>query len=291
MKNFSAQEIGLIFMATAALCLPICDAIAKWLSLSLSPAQIALFRFGVQTLILIPFMVRTKRVFKSFQVAYIFMGASLALALLTLFWGLLYLPLANNIALFFIEPLILILLSSFFLKEKITKEQYIGVVGGLFGALIVLRPNFMDYGFAAILPMLAAFFYASYLAITRAKVKKDVVGLQFWVGFFATTLIGASMLLGSFANVKILEFREVNLTLFFWIIILVLLSFALHILIALAMQRSKASSLASLQYLELISATILGWLIFKDIPDFLTIVGALIIVIFGIYTIKTNRAI
>lgn len=201
-----------------------------------------------------------------------------------------YLPLANNIALFFIEPLVLTVLSIFFLKEKVTRALVIVLFVGLIGTMIIIRPNWSAYGTAAILPILAAIFYALYLMTIRvSKDIKDVLTMQFWIGIIASVFTSVLFLLAQPFDLEVLSFNKIDHSLWWLVFLLAVVTIVSQLLISNALYYANASLLASFQYLEIISATLLGWIIFNDIPDRLTMLGAIIVIFSGVYLIKVER--
>jgi len=290
--NYRKQNLqGPLMMATAVMTIPLADAVAKWLSQTLSVGEIAALRFAFQTLFLLPFFLafRHKHPFRG---VYLLLGGLLAGAILFLFWGLKHLPLANNIALFFVEPLILVVFSHLFLGETITRRRWFGVTVGFIGALIILRPNWSEYGFNSLLPIAAATCYAVYLTATRALLRvstqdpREALTLQFWVGAAGTLVMGGFVLVGqalglSLTMLAIPEGGEWGL-----LVTSGALGAFAHVLFVMAFARADASILAPLQYLEIFGATLLGWWIFGDLPDGFTALGALIIVGAGIYVVR-----
>jgi len=290
----SPTEKGMGIMALAMLLIPGMDAIAKLLSTSLSPAQIGCIRFAMQTLLLAAFMARggsstsagVCRVLGQLMLS----GLWIAAAITFLFWGLSYLPLANNIAIFFVEPLLLMLMSAWFLGEKVGRHQYGAVIVGLIGALIVIRPNWEAYGWVTVLPLLAAFFYAAHMATLR-HLSGHIDGLasQFWSGVFACLFLALAMLFGEHWNIEQLQWHS-NVS-EHWAILLLMgvLSALAFGLINAAFKRAPASLLAPFQYLEIISATALGYLLFGDYPDAITWLGTAIILGSGLYLFQRER--
>ncbi|AXH13403.1 EamA/RhaT family transporter [Halarcobacter bivalviorum] len=279
-------------MLIAVLVIPFSDAIGKWLSTTYSPMQITFFRFFLQA-ILIYFIAKIlRKKIASFKWIYFFLAVFISSCMFLLFWGLMYLPLANNIALFFIEPLILTLLSIIFLKEKVSKELVFVLIIGFIGTLVIIRPNWSAYGTAAILPILAAVFYALYLmAIRVSKDIKDIVSMQFWIGFLASIFIGIIYLVLKPFEIEVIAFQPFEISTWWLLLSLTVITVVTQFLISKALYYANASLLASFQYLEIISATLLGWLIFSDIPDSITMLGAVIVIFSGVYLIKVERSI
>lgn len=277
-------------MLLAVLIIPFSDAIGKWLSSTYSPMQITFFRFLLQA-ILIYFVARVlRKKIGAFKSIYLYLAFFISSCMFLLFWGLIYLPLANNIALFFIEPLVLTVLSIAFLKEKVTKALVIVLLIGLLGTMIIIRPNWSAYGTAAILPILAAIFYALYLMTIRvSKDVKDVLTMQFWIGIIASVFTSVLFLLAQPFDLEVLSFNKIDHSLWWLVFLLAVVTIVSQLLISNALYYANASLLASFQYLEIISATLLGWIIFNDIPDRLTMLGAIIVIFSGVYLIKVER--
>lgn len=277
-------------MLLAVLIIPFSDAIGKWLSSTYSPMQITFFRFLLQA-ILIYFVARVlRKKIGAFKSIYLYLAFFISSCMFLLFWGLMYLPLANNIALFFIEPLVLTVLSIVFLKEKVTRALVIVLFVGLLGTMIIIRPNWSAYGTAAILPILAAIFYALYLMTIRvSKDIKDVLTMQFWIGIIASVFTSILFLLAQPFDLEVLSFNKIDHSLWWLVFLLAVVTIVSQLLISNALYYANASLLASFQYLEIISATLLGWIIFNDIPDRLTMLGAIIVIFSGVYLIKVER--
>lgn len=281
---------GIIFMVLAVLLLPFSDAIAKWLSSSYTTLQIAWLRFLIQAIILIILSYSLKYKISTFNKKYVLISIYISCSIVFLFWGLKYLPLANNIALFFIEPLVLTLLSVIILKEKLQKNHIVAVIIGLIGTLIIIRPNWSAYGMASIFPIVSAIFYALYLITLRqVSTKTNSKSLQFYIGVISTILLSIIIVVCELLNIDSFGFNQIDFNDWWLILLLGVITTIVQLLVSKAFYHSKASSLASFQYLEIISASILGWLIFKHIPDMLTIIGAIIVIFSGLYLISHER--
>ncbi|MBK5939687.1 DMT family transporter [Halochromatium roseum] len=284
-------EVGMLLMTIAMLLFPISDALAKFLTAELTPVQIGAARFLFQSLLLLPVLL----VYKAGRlpppgIRHLALGTLIGLAVIFLFSGLQYLPLANNTALFFIEPLLLTLISAVALREPVSGRQWLAVVVGLVGALIVLRPNWAAYGPAAIFPVAAGAFFAGFLALTRVVGgRDDALTLAFWTGAAAALVLLLIMGVGLMGQAPVSARPMAGLmvlaSLGVWPLLLGVgaIAAATNVLTALALQRAGAGVLAPFQYLEILSATLLGWLVFSEIPDLVTGLGAAIIVGSGLY--------
>ena len=284
-------EIGMGLMALAMLLIPGIDAIAKLLSATLAPGQVAWGRFVFQTVLLLPLMLATRRRIRSGQpLVHAARGALLAAAILLLFWALRYLPIANAIAIFFVEPLVLTLFSAWFLGEPIGRRRLAAVLVGFLGALVVIRPNWAAFGWPALLPLGTAVCFAGYLTLTRrCAAVEEPLAMQLWAGIFAALILSVVVLAGEGLAVDVLDpswpdGRE-------WALLVALgaVSAVGHVIIAFAFRYAPAGVLAPFQYLEIISATLLGLLLFGDFPDAVTWAGTALIVGSGLYVFLLER--
>ena len=157
-------------MATAMLIIPGIDVFAKLLiENNMSSGQVVWFRFFLQSLLITPIVLwhRLWHVPPGTLIIQFMRGVLLAAATLFFFAALNYLSIAAAISIFFVEPMVLTLLSVIFLGETIRSRRILAIITGFAGALLVIRPSFIRVVLPALLPLATAVIFAFYLLLTR----------------------------------------------------------------------------------------------------------------------------
>ena len=272
-------------MIAAMLMLPGIDAIAKWLSGSVSSGQVTWSRFFFQIILMSPLLLRTRGPwFKPTLVLHAARGSLIAMATLFFFSGLAYLPLADAIAIFFIEPLLVTLLSALFFREAIHWRRISAISLGFLGALIIIRPTFSEVGYAVLYPVAAAFCFSFYIVLTRKLVRhEDPIRLQFFAGIFGCLVMSVALAYGTEQQVAILTAAWPTAHQWMLLGALGLIATVCHLLVVYAYRLASIGILAPFQYVEIIGATVLGLIIFGEFPDAVTWAGVAIIVGSGMY--------
>ena len=191
-------------------------------------------------------------------------------------------PLATASAIGFTSPLIVTALSVPLLHETVGWRRWCAVLVGFTGALMIIRPGSGLGNPAVLLLLLSSVAYALYQIATR------------WVSSYdgAPTGIIFAALFGSLAMSLAMPFYFVGpRTLFDGILFcsLGILGGVGHYLVICAFQLGRAAVIAPFGYVELIGATLLGYLIFNHFPDALTGVGAIVIIASGLYIAWRER--
>jgi drug/metabolite transporter (DMT)-like permease len=273
-------------MASAMLFAPFMDLFAKLLTETMSPGAIGVGRFAAQSLILLPVVLVTGQWGKPTRL-HLLAGLFLGAALLAINAALKTMPIANVLAIFFVEPLILTLLSAYLLGEGLGWRRLSAVIAGLVGAMIVIRPNWAAFGPAAFYPLITAVCFAGYLLITRIMARRGKrLALQFWIGISAMLSLAIATAIGDRLGVPVLALDWPGR---YELACMGLLAAVSHQMINNAFARAEAGVLAPLQYLEIFSATLIGLFFFGDFPDRLTWAGTAIIIGAGIYVFHRER--
>ena len=285
---------GMTIMALGVLMLPGLDAFAKLASASLPTGQIAWFRFVFQAMALLPLVLWRHRGWPRVSRIrlHALRGALLALATLFFFSALARMPMAEAIAIFFVEPLILTLFSALFLGEPVGWRRVAAILVGFAGALLVIRPSYDLYGTAALLPLGTAVCFAGYLAMSRSLARDGAaLTMQFTTGIAGAVVMSVALAGGSGMGIGLLT--PVMPSSGAWLLLLGMGCVATvgHLLLTQAFRHAPASLLAPFQYLEIVSATLLGYLLFDDLPDGVTVLGIAIIVGSGLYVFHRERRI
>ncbi|WP_320201565.1 DMT family transporter [Agrobacterium sp. rho-13.3] len=287
---------GMLIMAVCMIVLPVMDAIAKYMAVSqgMSPAQVTFYRFFFQLLCTLPLLlVMSPRALLSAKRPWLNLlrGVLHAAASLTFFAAVKYMPLADVFAIYFVEPFMLTMMCAIFLGEKVGWMRWTAIVVGFAGAMIVIQPSFEVFGWISLLPVACAFLFTLYLFLNRAMGDADSpLVMQTMAGIAGTVFMGAALLIGH--GVGDVNFE---MSLPGWghgLVLLILLgsiSGYMHLLVVKAFRLAPVSLLAPFQYFEIISATVLGYLLFADFPTASKWLGIFIIVASGLFIIWRER--
>ena len=283
---------GILQLCFAMLLVPVLDVFAKLLGRTLDPVQVTFMRFVMQIILLTPFVVwgRLWAIPKGTFGMQLARGVLLAIATTCFFAALQHLPLAEAITIYFVQPILLTAISALFLGEPVRLRRIMAIAIGLIGVMIILQPSLVMFGRPALLPLVTALAMACYVALTRRLAGQvHPYQMQMMVGFSATAILGFVLLIGPICKIPWTKFDWPTSQQLIWVVYMGLAATIGHIFIVWAANNAPASALAPFQYLEIITATILGYIFFNDLPATSTIVGSSIIISSGIYLYHRER--
>ena len=193
MKNKNPQRINYILLAM--LVFSVQDSIMKYIFSFVSLYEVYLIRTLVSLTIILLFLKLTKKpiIFKTqyplltfFRVILFFFGFSFFYVSLTV------LPLGTATALFFVTPFLITIFAKFFLKEQIGPRRWLAVIIGFIGVYVILDPNFDNFDYMSLTPILCAFCYSLSMIIIKITSEKDSVYTQtftFYIGAIIISII------------------------------------------------------------------------------------------------------
>lgn len=271
--------LGIGLMITAMAVLPFLDVIAKYLGQQGVPVmQIVWARLFFGAILTLPFALKiagVKGLMPNMPLMHAIRASFIIAATAFFFWALHYLPIADTLAIFFVQPLIVTMLSPIMLGEQVGVRRWSAVAVGFAGTLIIIRPGFEELNPGVFLALGSGTCLALYLLLTRRIAGSAPAMLT----TFYTSLMG-----GLITSVIVLFVWEPP-TPAQWGLF-VLLSFIAnggHYLIIRAYDHAEASLLAPLAYTEIVMATLAGWYFFGDFPDGWTFLGVGILIASAIY--------
>lgn len=190
-------------------------------------------------------------------------------------------PLADAHAIVAIFPLMVIALSALFLGEEVGLRRWTAVLVGFLGVLVIIRPGFSVIQPGAVLALVMSGFFSIYTVMTRAVSRSDSTETSMLyvaiVGLIGTTAVGPFFWVNPAPGDWI------------WLVILSISGAVGHFLLIMALDTAPASVLQPYNYILLLWATLMGFLIFGHLPDLWTVAGAAIIVGSGLYAFMRER--
>ena len=260
------------------LLLPFMDGIAKYLSSEIHFIQVVWGRYFFMLLVSFPlaFIFFRKEIsFPKTISVQLFRSFFLFLSTVFFFYAISVITLAEALTLAFISPIIVTILSIFYLKEKVGIHRWTAVILGFIGVLFIVRPGFIDFNFASISALAAGISYAFYIIYTRKLSFTDsaVVTLIF-TGSIGCLLI--SLIVPFF-------WTNINLNHILLLLLLAFIGTVGHFLIILSLRLGEASKLAPLAYFEITTNILVGYVFFNDLPSLWIYLGLFLIIISGLY--------
>ncbi len=217
-------------------------------------------------------------------------GAAVAAATLGFFLGVHLMPLADATSITFMSPLITVLLSAIFLRERTSRGALTAIVLAFAGVLIVLRPNLADLGFAALLPLASAVSMATLMLLNRrAAGLASAMSLQMIIAVTATPILIAATLAGHLSGVPALRVSVPDWTVVARCAVVAVTATSAHWLIFRATELASAATIAPMTYVQLVVAVGAGALLFGNMPDAVSAVGMAMIVAGGLWLWRGQR--
>lgn len=277
--------IGIALMLGAMAVLPFLDVVAKTLGQQGMPIlQIVWARMAFGAALTLPATLRHggPAAIRPDRPAYHTLRAALLIAATFLFFSALtYLPIADALAIFFVQPLILTAISPFVLGEKVGPRRWAAVAVGFAGTLVIIRPGFTEPNPGTLLALGAGASLALYFAMTR-RISGSAPAM---VTTFHTSLMGTLITTALVLTV----WEPPTATQWALLLLIGLIATVGHYLIVRAYDYAEASLLAPLAYTEMVMATLLGWWFFGDFPDGWTFFGVAILIACATYISVRER--
>lgn len=261
--------LGVAFVLLAVSCFVVLDTTVKLLSASVSVLVVVWFRYLFQalgmTLVVLPMRgrhaLRTRHPW-----LHVLRGLLMWSSSLLSFLGLKYMPVAQITAIYLLAPLMATLLAVLFLGDRVGRLHWVLVVGSLAGALLVIRPDGADFGWAALLPFSGMLIYAVFQVLTSrlTRTEDPMVTHMFsgWVGMAVATALlpwvwqaipdadlwALLSLAGAMGTVG-------------------------HFLLIKAYTQASTGTLAPCMYVQIAIAMLAGWMVFGQVPGGIEFLG------------------
>lgn len=263
----------------SVLCFSVLNAISKTLSQSFPVIEVIwgryIFAFIVMMVLFLP---RAGRVlFRWHNVpSQVVRGLLLFFSSFLYFHGIVYLPLATAASISLTSPLVVTALSSKFLGEPVGARRWAACCVGFVGALIVVRPGHAHFEWHSLLIVASTLSSSLYQLFSRRYGQAERPDSSATMATIVGTVVAAPLL----------PFDWVTPTLgWHWglFVGMGVMAAVGHYFLTIAYSQAPAAVVAPFNYVQLLGAALLGYIVFNDVPDFWTWVGAGVIVCSGLY--------
>jgi drug/metabolite transporter (DMT)-like permease len=277
--------IGIALMIAAMLVMPFLDVVAKFLGQQNVPiVEIVWGRLVFGMLMTAPLLLKSeglKGLIPQQPLLHFARAGLVAVATALFFWALKFQGIAETLAIYFVQPLVVTMLSPLILGETVGLRRWAAVFVGFMGTLIIIRPGFQSVNPGMLMALGAGTCSGIYMLLSRILAGQN----RATASTFHTSLAGAVLV-----SIAVIFFWQTPTTQQ-WFMFALLAFFATlgNYLAIRALEYAEASLLAPFGYTEMINAVFAGWYFFGDFPDGWTFVGVGILIACAIYISYRER--
>ena len=279
----SKESLGIFFAIFAYFNFSLLDAIQKTVVLHHSIFQLLLIKY-LLVLFLSFFESQRKKTYQFYKskniklqiiraILSILESACFALAFR-------YLSLVDAHSVASLTPVIVVVMSSIFLKEHVSTKTWVAIFIGFIGVLIIMRPGLSIFNPYSLIPLAAAFLLGLYQVATRKASEYDSAETS----LFYNAIIG----MGIMSILCFIYWQDLNSKSYLLVLAGFFFAVALYFQI-IALSKARASIVQPFHYTLIFWAIILGYMFYNDVPDLPTLLGASIITLSGIYVISQKN--
>ncbi|WP_422344252.1 DMT family transporter [Parasphingorhabdus sp.] len=217
-------------------------------------------------------------------------GMTLAVGTITFFSAIYIMPLADAVAISFINPILTALFSGWFLNEKMKPATWVATIVAFGGVLIMLRPNVAAFGWVAILPLFSAVAMAAMLILNRmVSSQRSIFAAQFYIAFWAAIFLSIASVAGHFTLPVMYVPGAPDLDVILRCAIVAVTATGCHFLLYMATMRTTAAAIAPIVYIQLIIASLISVFVFGDAIDPVALAGGSLILLSGLFLWRSER--
>jgi drug/metabolite transporter (DMT)-like permease len=273
-QRWPAPARGMLWMVAGGLCFSLLNTQARALSQQLDVYQTQFLRYLLGLIVMLPLVWRHGlQAYRPVNITGQFWrGAVHTLGLILWFTALPNIPLADMTAIGFTGPIFIMLGAAWFLGEPMRRDRWVAALIGFAGVLVVVLPKMTGQGGWYNLVMLASspVFAASFL-ITKALTRYEKPGVIVLWQALTVTVLSLPMALPHWQAPSLWQWLGFGVT--------GVLGSLGHYCLTRAFHTADISATQSLRFLDLVWASLLGWLVFGDVPSSSTWAGALVILL------------
>lgn len=248
------------------------NGIVRYLGGSLPASEAAFLRYLLGSLFILPMVIKywpgriSKRDTKLFLLRGLLHGIGVGLW----FYAMANIPMAEVTAIGYISPIFITIGAALFLGEKLQFRRICGILCGILGTLIILRPGFQEINSGQLAQLCAAPLFAASFVI--AKKLTETQSSTIIVGMLS---IGCTITL---IPATIIQWQTPTLEQFLWLAVAAVVATLGHYTMTRALQAAPITVTQPLNFLQLIWATILGIILFSDPLDPFVLIGGAVII-------------
>lgn len=289
-----SDRIGLLYALAGFCLLSISDNVVKSMADEWTPTALASVRYvvGAVALSALLFARQGAAPFRAIPKpgVQLLRGMGLGISTVAFFASVWVMPLSDAVAITFVQPMITAILAVLFLGERLQLNKVLAIVVAFAGVLIVLRPNFAEIGFAALLPLVVATGMAVLMIGNRAaRGAGSVLAAQAYGAIIAAAILVGVAFAGDRTGMPEIAFFWPEWHVLARTALVALFASTAHWLIFKGTERAGAATVAPMTYVQILVATTLAWIFFDEVPDLVALGGAALIIAAGLWLWQMGR--
>lgn len=284
--------LGVALMMGFCMTAPLLDVAAKLASDIIPVGQITAARFLVQVALMLPFCLAMGLSFRMNGGFGMLALRAILLVLSTFFFisAIRVMPLADALAIVFIEPFIVMLVGKYGFGEDVGPRRVAAAGVGFLGVVLVIQPSFATFGAVALYPLGTAVCFAGYVLVTRGlRGRLHPVMIQFHTGAIASLICFPVVWIADGTDFAVLDPVWPQGIYWLWLLSVGFFATISHMMMTYGLTLAPSSTLAPMQYLEIPVATMLGLIVFAEFPNSIALGGIALIMGAGLYMIHRER--
>ena len=268
-KNIKAVGLALI----ASFCAVLMSVFLKLGQQDSNVFTVGFMRFFFGFLMILPFILKSRfKIYNTSNLKLHITRSIINVPMMILgFAALMYIPLEQIKAIGFLSPILVVILSVIFLKERIYLIRTFSLILGFIGTLIILRPGIIEINIGVYMVLLSGLFWSTVIIITKFMSKEDSAMTILTYQYTFVSVFTLPLALIYWSNPSIMSI--------FYSFLAAIVGTILHLCINNSYKLADLSIIQPVWFTQLIFASLFGFMIFGTLPDLFTWIGAILVFI------------